>query len=400
MAKKVRRLADGTLVAVRRKKKVATKPTSRPAATGETQNVESVVSATTRRKKKVKKKSHPVTTSTGAAPATGRSAAKAKTNTDLKRAGSRIQAVARGFRLRFTDIGKTKKLEDEHLSRMLENVDTDQDSLRVTKTLYGRNELLRRKASQKGHLLALFKGQTIDFPEKSVRIFPVVGETAEAQEQEVNRFIEQIRREIETYRSIGAELADNWSTVLEESRERLGDLYNPANYPTAEQVRELINATFEPYNFELPDYLKKVNPRAYREAMEELNRKFETAARRHEEALIEGLSSSLDAMKASLEGYHSGEKKTFRRSNLTKVLDVVSRFRTASQQFGLMDSEELNEQINLLESIVSGKKAVTSDKLKTDANLRTSTIQQVGDILDSISKFATPEETVRRNILV
>jgi hypothetical protein len=163
-------------------------------------------------------------------------------------------------------------------------------------------------------------------------------------------------------------------------------------------VRRLIRAKLQPYNFELPDYYKGVNPAAYKEAVQELNKKFEQAAKRTEALLIDGLSESLVQMHQRIEGFHTGEKKSFKDTAVTNVLSAVNEFRERSTQLGILNSDELKQQLDTLENIVRGNNAITASKLRDNSDLREDTLSKVGTILESISKFASKDTGRRRNI--
>lgn len=318
-----------------------------------------------------------------------------------KEIGKNIKAVARAFRLRWQDVSKSRKLPDAHRRRVAETVDCDASQLRLTTLLYAQHPAIKELAAAKTAVKELWQSFTLPYPSESgVRLFPVRSDTEEERQQEVREFLEHMHDKIGDFRAAVTNLAEQWPDVLEASRESLRGVYQPENYPAADELHHHIRCVFEPFNFELPDYLKHVSPKEYAKQADLLNRKFEEVVHKQSQLIEEAMASSLNQMVASVQGWADGKKKSFKTSVVENVFKSLEEFKRNTERFGILDGTPLAKQFDGLHKLLLGVGDDSQDistRLRKNEDQRESFMEKASELRDSI--LAMSSERTRRKIL-
>ena len=79
----------------------------------------------------------------------------------------------------------------------------------------------------------------------------------------------------------------HYAELKSAARDRLGSLYNPADYPAS--LTGLFQVSWDFPSVEPPDYLQELNPELYRQECERVAARFDEAVRLAEQAFIEEL---------------------------------------------------------------------------------------------------------------
>jgi hypothetical protein len=318
----------------------------------------------------------------------------------LEEAGRTIRAVARAFRMRFNDVGKARKIKGEAAQKLAESVDCDPTHLRLTKLLYAKHPSIQRIQAQKAKLSKYWQAKTLKYPEEGVRLFGVRGETEEEQNEEVRLFLDEINDLVADFRSAIDSLANSWDDVMSTCRERLRELHDPRDYPSADQLHNAIGVDFSVYNFELPDYLKAVNPAEYRRQQERLQRKFTEVAEKQAALMEEAMAIGLQQMVSSIRGWQDGKQKSFKDGVISKVFAAINEYKTKIEPFGIMAGRQIGKQFDELHALlkgVGGDAAEIASTLRKDKTQREFVMGRVDDLFQSILGMSS--ETTRRKVL-
>lgn len=285
---------------------------------------------------------------------------------------------------------------------MVEGIEVSKDQLKLSKLLYAKHPATRAKNVAKNRVKSLFDSLTLPFPERSVRLFPVHSEDPDEQNEEVEEFIRTIRRSIVDYDYAVRELQRAWPGILQCAQARLGDFFDPSDYPSAKSLPALLTVSFEPFNVELPNYYKAVSPEEYKRATAMLAARFEKAALMQEQHITAAFAMALDQMVESLAGYQDGKQKSFRNSVVEHVFVAFKEFREKTQKYGILQGTELERQFENVMQVMTGghyDSETLSNVLRDDAQRRVDMIEKVGAIRDTILGLANdkPRRTLIRD---
>lgn len=335
------------------------------------------------KKNKVKTPEEPVSLEAKLGPATA-----------MDTAGTRIKAVAHGFRLRFNGLSRQRQFDKATKVRLAEHIDMSADNIGASKKLYGAHPALTRVQTAKTALLSMFSANTLPYPEHGVRLFPVRSSEEAQQQAEVREFISQIRNKIDEFTYAVENLADNWDYVIQSAREKLQSQFNPAEYPEQSAVKSQLTVTMETYNFKLPAYLKSVDPEEYKRQVAILQGKFEEAAKLQETAFLAAFNKSVSEFLNSVGSFHAKDSKRFSDSAVTKVLGAVRGFQDKCARFGILNDAAMNTLIDDLRRAMTAGGLVTSPaaiakELRNSTVSRQQMLQGVQSIHERLLTYAS-----------
>lgn len=281
--------------------------------------------------------------------------------TDYEAAGQKIHSVSRAFRIRFHDLGNERNLDPVAIAKLTKDVDVKQDMLRLKKVLYSKHPAIKRRTTARNNVERLFKAKTLPFPEGGVRLLPVHSLTDEGQAKEVAQFVAELKQAIAIHNETVLELQRQWTDVLTTSAKDLREFHRPEDYPSAEELQSMLSIEFEPYNLELPEYYKKIDPAEYRRCQSLLQQRFEQAAALQEQAIVKAFQDSLAQMVESVRGYQDGKQRSFKDSVVENVFTALNDFRHKCRGFGILSGSELEREFEKLQRVLT--RDVRADQL-------------------------------------
>jgi hypothetical protein len=317
-----------------------------------------------------------------------------------REAGQTIKAVARAFRLKFNDLSKSRKIKGDAAHKLAGSVDCDPSHLRFTKVLYAKHPSIHAVQVAKAKLIKYWQSKTLKYPEDGVRLFGVRGETEQDQNEEVRVFLDEINDLISDFRQAIDELANNWSEVMATCRERLRELHDESDYPTSERLHQEIGVGFETYNFELPEYLKAVNPAEYRRQQARLNAQFTEVAEKQAELIEEAMAMGLQQMVSSIRGWQDGTQKSFKDGVIERVFKAIEEYKSKIEPFGILNGRQIGAQFEELHNVLKGvgEDATTvANRLRKDGTQREFVLGRMDELFTSIMGMSS--ETTRRKVL-
>lgn len=255
-------------------------------------------------------------------------------------ASERLRATALAVRVQFTWMGVQKTVSSAAKEQMAEAVSAQATSVGATK------KILDTKAAEFKALTALrqsikdfWKGTTLPYVDDGVRLMPA---------GQLDSFVTQMATFRSELASAVLALAGRYESLKQEARVKLGDLYNPNDYPP--DITHLFQVEWDFPSVEPPDYLMQVRPDLYRLEQQRVAARFEEAVRLAEQSFASELSKLVEHMIERLQPGDDGLPKVFRNTAIDNFQEFFSRFRTLN----VNSSADLDRVIGQAEQLVRG----------------------------------------------
>lgn len=251
----------------------------------------------------------------------------------------RLRTNMAAVRVSFTWLGIRKTLNAEQKAQAAESFGAAGEFLSAGKKLLdNKHAAFRAVTAIRGKVQAYWKSLTLPYPEPGIRLI------RQDQIDEFDAALRDLRSELET---AVEQLDAHYSELKTAARERLGTLYNPADYPAALEGLFLVEWDFP--NVEPPDYLRQLNPQLYEQERARVIARFEEAVQLAESAFLDEFGKLVSHLCERIQGV-DGEKKIFRDSAITNLREFFDRFKTLN----VRSNEQLDELIAQAQQIVRG----------------------------------------------
>ena len=192
-----------------------------------------------------------------------------------------------------------------------------------------------------------------------------------------------------------AELADqvanldaHFAELKAAAQRRLGQLFNPADYP--ESLQGLFGMEWEFPAIEPPSYLQQLSPELYEQERQRVAARFDEAVRLAEQAFAEEFSRLVAHLTERLSGAEDGKPKVFRDSVVNNLSEFFERFRSLN----IRSNEDLDNLVAQAQSVVRG---VAPQALRDDGSLRNRVAGQLSSVQASLDGWMV--DRPRRRIL-
>ena len=228
-------------------------------------------------------------------------------------------------------------------------------------------------------IVSLFRGISLPYPESGIRLL---------RQGDIQTFDVQMTTLTAELAEAVDRLDEHYGELREVARDRLGTLFNAADYP--DSLRGLFGVEYDFPSVEPPDYLRQLNPQLYQQECQRVAARFDEAVRLAEEAFIDELGKLVSHLCERLAGTEDGKLKTFRDSSVENLSGFFDRFR----HLNIGSNEQLDQLVNQVQSVVRG---VEPQQLRNQTNLRqhvATELSAVQSVLDGLLV-----DRPRRNIL-
>jgi hypothetical protein len=265
----------------------------------------------------------------------------------------RLRRTAAAVRVHFTWWGVHRTLTAQQKEEVGDACGADARLLSAGKKIIDvRHEAVRRLTSIRSRIVHYWRSLTLPYVEAGVRLI---------RQTDVEPFV----RNMEGFRDelVGAEgdVDAVFDALKADARQRLGRLYNPADYPPA--VRGLFSVDWDLPSVEPPAYLMRLSPEVYRQEQERVAQRFEEAVRLAEEAFVAEFGRLVSHLTERLAGDADGERRVFRDSVVGNLGEFFTRFR----DLNVRSNQDLDRLVERAQELVRG---VTPQDLRDDAGLR------------------------------
>ena len=220
---------------------------------------------------------------------------------------------------------------------------------------------------------------TLPFPEAGVRLLP---------QNSLGMFASTMQTYRERLQESALELAAQYEQIKSEAQQRLGTLFNQADYPTT--LDGLFDMEWSVVPIEPPQYIVALNPEVFRQEQARVRERFESAVELAEQAFATELQRLTAHLAERLTGLHYGQPKVFRDSAVENLREFFDRFR----QLNIRSSPELDALVEQAQQTITG---IEPQTLRDSNRLRQMVARDFEQIQASVGDLLV--DRPRRNIL-
>jgi hypothetical protein len=255
----------------------------------------------------------------------------------------RLQTTMTAVRLSFTWFGTRKTLSQEQKAEAADAFGADGPFLSAGKKLLDtRNPRFRLVTAVRSQAISYWKSVSLPYPEPGLRLLPHAG---------IQPFADRMTLYRENLRQSVRVLESSLPELRAQARERLGRLYNPADYP--ESLTGEFDLSWEFPSIEPPDYLKQLAPELYERECQRVRGRFEEAVALAEQAFLEEFAKLVTHLTERLSGDDDGQPKVFRDSAVENLRGFFDRFR----QLNVRSNDQLETLVQQTQDILEGNPA-------------------------------------------
>ena len=292
----------------------------------------------------------------------------------------RLRTTMAAVRVSLSWFGVRKTLTAEQRSQAADTFGAEGAFLSAGKKLLDtKHEAYKAVTGVKGRIAALWKSMSLPYPEPGIRLI---------RQDQIETFNTQIESLKEELAEAVRQLDQHYEQLKSTAQNRLGRLYNPADYPGS--LLGLFQVAWDYPSVEPPEYLAQINPDIYRQECERVAARFDEAVQLAEQAFMEELQDLVAHLTERLTGQSDNRPKVFRDSAVGNLTEFFDRFR----QLNVRSNDQLDDLVAQCQRIVRGGEP---QLLRDDQGLRqhvATQLSQVENVLDTLLV-----DRPRRNIL-
>lgn len=292
----------------------------------------------------------------------------------------RLRTSFAAVRIAFTWLGTRKTLTIEQKAQAADTFGAEGEFLSAGKKLLDtKHPAFKAVTGVRSRIVSLWKGMSLPYPEPGVRLI---------RQDQIDTFTEQLTNLQEELGEAVSRLDEHYAELKSAARDRLGSLFNSADYP--ESLQGMFQVAWDFPSVEPPDYLRQLNPEVYRQECQRVANRFDESVQLAESAFVEELQSLVSHLTERLSGQADGKPKVFRDSAIENLTAFFERFR----ELNIRSNEQLDDLVGQCQQVVQGVEPKT---LRDNNVLRQSVaseLSQVQNVLDDLLV-----DRPRRNIL-
>ena len=187
---------------------------------------------------------------------------------------------------------------------------------------------------------------------------------------------------------LARQLDRHYDDLKATARQRLGDLYNEADYPAS--LDGLFDMAWEFPSVEPPDYLRRLSPVLYEQECRRVQARFDEAVQLAEQSFMDELAKLVEHLSERLAGGVDGKPKVFRDTAVNNLTEFFERFR----HLNVRSNEELDQLVERAQQVVQG---VEPQRLRDSQSLRQQVATQLSGVQSALDGLLV--DCPRRNIL-
>jgi hypothetical protein len=292
----------------------------------------------------------------------------------------RLRTSFAAVRIAFTWLGTRKTLTSEQKAQAADTFGAEGQFLSAGKKLLDTTHpSFKAVTGIRSRIVSLWKAMSLPYPEPGIRLI---------RQNQIEVFTQQLTLLQQELEEAVSQLDEHYVELKSAARERLGSLFNEADYPAS--LRGMFQVAWDFPSVEPPEYLRQLNPEVYRQECERVAGRFDEAVQLAEGAFIEELQSLVSHLTERLSGNADGKPKVFRDSAVENLTQFFERFR----DLNVRSDEQLDELVNHCQHVVSG---VEPQSLRDNNVLRQSMASELNQVQNVLDELLV--DRPRRNIL-
>jgi hypothetical protein len=266
-------------------------------------------------------------------------------------------------RISFVWFGARKTLSAAQRDQAAESFGAEGEFLSAGKKLLDtRHPQFKTVTSVRNRARSYWTSLSLPYPESGIRL--VRQDAVETFQDQMTVFKDELDEAV-------GQLDKQYAALKAAAQERLGSLYDEADYPAS--LDGLFDVSWDFPSVEPPSYLQQLNPELYEQECRRMQAKFDEAVQMAEQAFIEELSQLVSHLTERLGGHEDGRPKVFRDTTVGNLREFFERFRSLN----VRSSDQLDALVLQCGQIVDG---VQPQELRENGGLR----QQVASQLSGV----------------
>jgi hypothetical protein len=295
-------------------------------------------------------------------------------------AARRLRTTAAAVRVAFTWWGVHKALSVQQKEEVCDAAGADARQLRAGKKIIDvRHQAFRRLTSVRTRIVNHWRGLTLPYVEPGVRLI---------RQADVADFVRAMEGFRDDLTAAERALNDEYDRMKADARDRLGRLYNPADYPP--EVFGLFRVDWDFPSVEPPSYLMRLAPDIYRQEQERVAQRFDEAVRLAEQAFVAEFARLVQHLTERLADDQAGDRRVFRDTIVGNLTEFFERFRTLN----VRSSDDLDHLVARAQDLVRG---VTPQDLRDNDGLRQQVAREMAVVQSQLEGMIV--ERPRRQII-
>lgn len=293
-------------------------------------------------------------------------------NEAVTNTANELRQTMGAVKLSFSWLGTQRKLSDLQTKQAADTFHAATDLVTASKRLIDtKNATYRTLTAIKSQASSYWRSMTLPYPQEGIRLI---------KQSDVAAFEDKMREFKEQLAAAASNLQLEYESLKEAAREKLGDLFNPLDYPpTLEGVFEI---KWEYPPVEPPNYLMTFNPELYSQEQSRVQQRFEAAVVMAENAFAEQLQEMISHLIERLTDEPDGTKKTFKASAIENFKEFYENFR----RMNVRSNAQLENLIQQANDIVSG---VDVTALRKNNDLRQNLSNQMQTVKTTLDTMIT-----------
>jgi hypothetical protein len=294
------------------------------------------------------------------------------TNQDVATSANELRQTMGAVKLSFSWLGTQRKLSDVQTKQAADTFHAATDLVTASKRLIDtKNATYRTLTALKSQASGYWRSMTLPYPQEGVRLI---------KQSDIAAFEDKLREFKEQLAAAASNLQLEYESIKESAREKLGDLFNPADYPPT--LEGVFDIKWEYPPVEPPNYLMTFNPELYQQEQSRIQQRFETAVIMAENAFAEQLQEMIAHLVERLTDEPDGTKKTFKATAVENFKEFYDNFR----RMNIRSNAQLEGLIRQANDIVSG---VDVKELRKDGTLRQNLSAQMSTVKSALDSMIT-----------
>jgi hypothetical protein len=294
----------------------------------------------------------------------------------------RLRTTMAAVRVAFTWFGVRKTLSPTQKAEAAATFDAEGNYFSAGKKLLDTSHpAFKAVTTVRGRMISFWRGISLPFPDPGVRLI---------RQEDIAMFDVQFTTLRAELADAVAQLDERYSELKQAARNRLGRLFNSADYPPS--LRSLFDVAWEFPSVEPPEYLRQLSPMLYEQEASRVAARFDEAVRLAEGAFTAELAKLVSHLTERLTGQEDGKPKIFRDTAIANVKEFFDRFRTLS----VRSDQQLEDLVSQAQRVIRG---VAPQELRENASLRQQVATQlsaVGAALDGLMVDRPRRSLLRR----
>ena len=291
----------------------------------------------------------------------------------------RLRTSMAAARVSFTWLGVRKSLSSSQKDQAANHFGAESKFLSAGKKLIDTSHpAFKAVTNVRSQTIAYWKEVSLPFPEPGIRLIRL--DAIEEFNRKMAIYQVQLEEAVRT-------LDQHYEELRNAARERLGELFDPADYPATLVGMFAIEHDFP--SVEPPQYLQHFSPEMYRQECQRVQSRFDEAVQLAEQAFMEELSRLMEHLTERLSGQDDGKPKVFRDSAIANLTEFFERFRSLN----VRSNEQLDELVLSAQRIVQG---IEPQQLRDNQWLRQSITTRMTAVQAGLDQLLV--DRPRRNI--